>query len=291
MPKLKKPILLSILIPAFNYPSGISKILNKISTKHFENVEIIIFDDSNTNDVSQVVQIFVKSSIAKIRYQRNNPALGAVKNWNSLLDSAQGEFCLLMHHDEYPLYEDFIQELLAILSNQKSTDVIVLNCLLTNYKDNITRQHAPNWLRRFIIKYTPHYLFRRNVIGPISSIVFRRSNILRFDENLQWFVDVNFYIMLRRLTKKWIFYPDLKIVSTIGRDDSITNTLLPNLKKIIITEYRYLSKNSQINPIWLGNKKYSIIQILDNVVFYSYKMLSKTYVFIADHTKFPFTKK
>src|SRR6266446_10026845 len=93
--------LLSILIPTYDYPEGVVRILRCLTPRLQDDVEIIISDDSPTSAVAESVAPFL-DACDKIKYTHNARALGPCANWNALLERAAGEYCLLLHHDDIP---------------------------------------------------------------------------------------------------------------------------------------------------------------------------------------------
>ena len=72
-------------------------------------------DDSGSDDVQKIVKSHPLYSEDNIIYCKNNPALGAVKNWNKLIKIAKGDYLMLLHHDECPVELNFFDELSKIL--------------------------------------------------------------------------------------------------------------------------------------------------------------------------------
>jgi glycosyltransferase involved in cell wall biosynthesis len=232
MKKIKtKSALLSILIPAYNYPIGVERILSKLSSEYSEDIEIIVFDDSSDNKVHNVCTAY-KDAFYSFIYKHNDPAMGAVVNWNSLLDEAQGEYCLLLHHDEFPLGDNFVNKVIDTLSINTAIDVLIMDLVLVDINTGFIRQHAPSWLRNLSAKYFPEYLFRRNIIGPVSTMVVRRSIFPRFDEKLQWLVDVELYVRIfkKRISIKTVH--DIQIGSAQDKNHSITASLGNEVSRI-----------------------------------------------------------
>jgi len=217
-------MLLSILIPAYNYPKGVERILIALSQEYSLNVEIIVSDDSSDDKVRDICS-FYKDAFHSFIYKRNNPSLGAVNNWNSLLDKAQGDYCLLLHHDEFPLSANFIGKVTDTLSVNTAIDVLIMDCVLVDINTGFSRQHAPSWFRNLSAKYFPEYLFRRNIIGPVSTLIVRRSVFPRFNEKLQWLVDVELYVRLftQGITIKTA--ANIQIGSAPDKNHSITASL------------------------------------------------------------------
>ncbi len=242
---------LSILVPAYNYADGVHRILTRLHQLPIGDCEIIIFDDSVDNAVDEVVRNWCEATGSQVTYQHNHPPFGAAANWNALLDAAQGEYCLLLHHDEFPLVDDFIGNVIEALRYDRFIDVLILDCILVLPSNGYNRRHLPTWLRALVVNRFPQYLFRRNVIGPTSTMVVRRTLFPRFDTRLRWFIDVDLYVRLFKVVKNLRLCPEIKIGSVVGRSGSITAGLRSSITQIAREERTYLRDVHQTTTLWL----------------------------------------
>jgi len=270
---------LSILIPAYKYPQGVTKILNMLNCLP-DDVEVLVFDDTPNDDLKDIVKAFVKKMPGL--YYRHNPSffgksLGAAYNWNSLLDEARGEYVLLMHHDELPLSRDFVAELRSVISGHESVDVFMLDLILIDDETHEIKRHLPYWLRWSIMTNASGYLFRRNVIGPTASIIVRCSKAPRFDTRLRWFVDVEYYV---RLFRQGLRYKGLKMigVKSVQRNvGSITCDLASDLSEIKSLERKYLIDRYPENKVWLGVAYGAPVRGIEFIVWGLFKMVYAMY--------------
>jgi glycosyltransferase involved in cell wall biosynthesis len=269
--------LLSVLIPAFNYPEGVNNILHMISAVSDSQVEVIIGDDSNDYSVFNIVENYVLSNPGKISYKKNLPSLGAVKNWNTLLSRATGKYVILMHHDEFPISQEWISNLLLRLSLPNCPDVILMPCVLHSGMNSMLRIHLPHFFQKLIVTYFPTYLFRRNVFGPTSCLVIRRNIYPIFDENLRWFVDIDMYWRLLASTKSFFVVKDLKIGSISNRKNSITQSIASEVAEIRNAELNYLRKKYSNASIWLDPKKHLVISEAESMLWRIFKSLYVVY--------------
>ena len=97
-------IKLSILIPTYNFKSGINKILDCIESIEddlHDFIEIIISDDSDEEIIQKNRNESLKKSFKNYIYKRNIDNLGAINNLNKLIAKANGDYIWLLHHDEF----------------------------------------------------------------------------------------------------------------------------------------------------------------------------------------------
>lgn len=272
--------LLSVLIPAYQYPEGVDRILSIFSSAPPDQVEIIISDDSADAGVQIVVTGFQETHPGLAVYVRNTPPLGAAQNWNNLLNMATGKYILLMHHDEFPLGKNWAYELLAQLSKNRCTDIILIPCLLISESSMSARIHLPYLIQALTLKYFPSYLFRRNVIGAVSCLVIRKDIYPRFDESLRWLIDVDMYWNLFSGGANFKISKNLKIASIVNRSSSITTALSKNLVDIRYKELSYLSQKYPHNAIWLTPRTHRITFFIESCCWGVFKLVYVVYSFI-----------
>jgi glycosyltransferase involved in cell wall biosynthesis len=258
-------ILLSILIPAFNYYEGVKKIfkhLDLLSIPYlWKNIEVVVMDDSTNNDIEIQINSII-DTIECVRYVRNKPSVGACKNWNKMIGQAHGKYYILMHHDEFPLTEGFVAKAVQIINNNNNVDMVMMDCLLMNRSANTLRRHMPSFYRKFFFDIYPEYLFNRNFIGPTSTLIIKRSLHSNFNCKLNWLIDVEQYYNLSKKVNYWIFSKELKIVSFVDRDSSITNKLKNHVVKIHKMEYKYVLEKYAGILLWSNKKFYRIMEIM-----------------------------
>lgn len=244
-------ILLSILVPAYCYPEGVEKILARLPSCDNNRVECIISDDSCDNSVQAIFEKY-RHDLSNIEYIKNSPSLGAVKNWNSLIAKASGEYLLLMHHDEFPLEETFVNDLLEFLDHNRNADVVLLKCYLVDNK-NFSFLHSYSFFKLLVLKYFLPFILTKNIIGPTSAMVFKKCVAESFDENLTWFVDADFYYRVIKKSKVMLS-ANISVGSTLDRADSITSSIKDNIKIIRNSELSYLSKKYSNQNFWIHRR-------------------------------------
>lgn len=282
--------LLSILVPAYCYRAGLERIFQSMADVYYDNIELIIFDDSPDDDIEELVSIWSKKLQFSLRYQHNKPALGAPANWNFLLESARGQFSLLLHHDEVPIGSSFWKSLVSLLEQNNDIDIILMDCILFDSSSKIKRLHTYSLLRKYVVSHYPNYLYRRNLIGPVSTLVIRSSIFPRFDCNLKWFVDVDLYFRLFNSKRSNLRFVNLKMGSILDRKDSITAQIGCNVKSLARTENAYLLTQGR-NLFWgvgICSPLRKSFFIIESFFWYLYKvihLITSFFVFFNANTK------
>lgn len=215
---------LSLLVPAYAYPEGLGRILDSLVGPAVEGVECLVHDDSADNTTEQLVRQHRAFLEGTVRYRRNRPALGAVRNWNSLLAAARGEYVVLMHHDEFPASPVFFAQVRSELHRRHSPDIMILGCLVPSVAGR-WRRHMPPQVQRLLLDRAPGHLLRHNTIGPTGALIVRRERVQAFDERLQWLVDVEWVHRLITVPGTRWELADVFVLSSPKPGGSITASL------------------------------------------------------------------
>lgn len=100
--------LISICIPTYNRSDLLRVAIESCLQQTYADIEIVISDDSDNDESSELVQQFAKPEI--IKYYHNRPSLRQAENVNQLFDLAQGDRLVLLHDDDL-LFPDAIQKM------------------------------------------------------------------------------------------------------------------------------------------------------------------------------------
>jgi len=236
-------IKLSILIPTYNFKSGINEILDcleSIEDDYRKFIEIIISDDSDHEIIKKNRNESLKKSFKNYIYKHNIEKSGAINNWNKLITKANGDYIWLLHHDESWQKEKNIIRYIFEVINIQQPNILILpitilkNIKIKNFNMLITNKHIT--FKKIIRHYINHpkFLLKTNIIGPPSSLIYKKNELLYY-EKLKYLVDVEFYIRLFKFFNyKKIFigldYYDL--LSSQNNSHSITKILRKEIRSI-----------------------------------------------------------
>ena len=271
--------ILSLLIPAYEYAFGVKRILDRLQESNIyvikENIEIIISDDSKSDKVKDIVNKHSLKHLLDIKYsKRYSSDNNAASNWNSLLDTAESEYILFMHHDEFPYETNFFNSLIDKISKNNSIDIFFLRCNVLLAK-NLYRPHLPLILKK-IYFLSAEGIFLRNTVGSPSCAVIKRHKCPKFDERFKWIVDLDWYYRLLKTKSIKYKFINLNYIS-VRRDESISNKMKSNVSDINIKERNILKSDCEAIFIdTLSSSKsfvYKIILILEFLFWYSMRIV------------------
>ncbi len=89
----------SICISSYNQTKYLKKTFESFFAQSYQNFEVIVSDDSSTDDVERLVE--EHKTKFHIFYVRNQYSLGSLENWNFVMSLAQADCIKVMHHDDW----------------------------------------------------------------------------------------------------------------------------------------------------------------------------------------------
>jgi glycosyltransferase involved in cell wall biosynthesis len=174
--------LVSVLIPTYNRPHYLQIALQSALAQTYNNIEIIVCDDSTNDDVKSMMIPYIQK-YPTIKYVKNDTVL-FLKNWHKCFEFASGEYINYLMDDDvfHP------QKIEKMMSYYLERDDI---SLVTSYRQVI--DHVGNHLtpipettRLFEVttivdgKDLGNYILTngRNVIGEPTTVFFRKKDLI-----------------------------------------------------------------------------------------------------------------
>jgi glycosyltransferase involved in cell wall biosynthesis len=253
----QKNVSFSIIIPAFNDVGLVIQSLNSVLCQTLRDYEVIITDDSSTDEISGYFHDSVLDD--RVTYIKNNPAKGAVQNWNFGLSMANGKYCILLHHDESFLTDNILDIMNRKLDSGKY-GCVVINKIFIRQGQTI-KLKLSQAVMHLILNFFPSLLYIINFVGPCSCIAFRNKDLSLFDENLRWYVDVDWYYRLFLANKAW-YFDSLFMKSVYGHSNQISQNI--DARKQDKADLLYLKKRtgmfSHLQLVFLLKQIYNILK-------------------------------
>ncbi len=261
----------SICIPTYKQIIYLQKNLESILIQDYEDYEVIITDDTPDDSVKDFVQSYKIRFTDKLNYYKNIVSLGTPENWNEAISKAKGEYIKILHHDDWFTDKNSLSEFVKMLEENPQSDFGFSGAVAINIKYNKTWIHSATAKQIENLISNPAILFFGNFIGPPSSIICRRNKYIKYNKNMKWLVDLEFYIRCLTSNSAFIFNEKPLITSISNAAHSVTN-VCENNKNIEIPEYIVLFKTIIKNNIWmLFDKSYLLFF---NVLFDKYNISS-----------------
>jgi glycosyltransferase involved in cell wall biosynthesis len=228
---------ISICIPAYKRTHFLKRLLLSIEHQSYTNYEVIISDDSNDHSVEELLKDF--NGKFEIKYFKNEKALGTPANWNHAISKATGEWIKLMHDDDWFANEHSLEKF-ALATNNNNKFIFSAYTNKTELTNDIEKKFFNENLKTTILK-NPLRLLAKNIIGPPSVTLFHNSIKDKYDEDLKWRVDIEYYI--RNISKGIEFAYINELLINVGVSESQVTNYCLNVPSVEIPEmYILLSK-------------------------------------------------
>jgi glycosyltransferase involved in cell wall biosynthesis len=227
----------SICIPTYKQTQHLKKALDSVITQDFRDYEIIISDDTQDDSVKNLLQSYQFNNA--MYYFQNIPALGSPENWNFAISKANSEYIKILHHDDYFTSKNSLGKFVALLDNNPQADFAFSGSEVEMLEQNkIIKSHCSKQAFQ-LISQKPSELLITNHIGAPSSTIVRKANVIEFDKNMKWLVDVDWYIQLLNINNKIVSTNEYLVCFLLGAQGQVTQSVI-NDKVIQIREHVYL---------------------------------------------------
>ena len=225
MALINDPIV-SICVPAYKYPDLLRRSLISIINQSYPFFEVIVTDDSGHDELQQVV---FEIGDERIRYYKNPIPLGSPANWNEGIKHALGAWVKIMHHDDWFSTNDALKEFMDATNNNPKADFIFSNFFNSKPTGiSLNKPLGKIYLKK--IAAEPATLIYLNGIGAPSTIMYKRSINIRFDDASKWCVDVIFYTQILKQNSCFHYIQSPLLNVTANAATQITNNTDGSIK-------------------------------------------------------------
>lgn len=88
----------SFIVPCYRLAHLLPECINSILSQTYRDLEVLIMDDASPDNTAEVAKAF---SDPRVRYIRNDPNLGHLRNYNKGIDMSRGKYIWLISADDY----------------------------------------------------------------------------------------------------------------------------------------------------------------------------------------------
>jgi len=198
--------------------------LDKRLEQTYTNVEVVISDHSDTSEIFNLCQQYQNQLDIKYIKNKNNRGNSSA-NLNNGLKNCSGDVIKILFQDDF-FYDKHS------LSNQVS--IFTSGWLVTAccHFDGL------NFFNPFYPKYNDKIQYGNNTISSPSVLMIKNKDLLYFDENLIWLMDVDYYKRLFTVFGEPTICSRINVVNR-QHNNQLTNLIPEDLKT---SEYNYIVK-------------------------------------------------
>jgi len=191
----------------------------------FKDFEVIISDHSITDSIENLCKKW--QEFLNIVYVRNKNNRGSSSsNINNAIKNATGEIIKILFQDDF-LYDE--ESLYKQIKNFNGGWLVTSCC---HYKNN-------QFYKNFYPTYNNNIHYGDNTISSPSVLMFENKEVLEFDENLIWFMDVDYY---KRLYNKFGLPYICNDITVVNREHEYQVTKIIITNEIINKELNYIKQ-------------------------------------------------
>ena len=232
---------ISIAIPTWeSYGRGsefLDDLLRTIEIQQFKNFEVVISDHSIDETILSKVEEFKdKFDINYIKNENNRG--NSSSNLNNAINNCSGEIIKIMFQDDFFYDDEALGKIYYSLVD--SDEMWLLNAC------NHTMDDGRTFYWDFYPRFNDNLLSGVNTISSPSVVSFKREVKNRFDENLVYLMDVDFYHGMKITYEDPIFYDDILISNRFPHSNSVTNNI-KDKSTMTLQEAQYCYEKYQIS--------------------------------------------
>jgi glycosyltransferase involved in cell wall biosynthesis len=206
--------MISVCIPTYEMNGmGVEYLeysFNILYSQTYTDFEVIISDHSTSNDIKNLCEQW--NQVLDIKYFNNQYKKGiSSANINNAIKHASRDIIKILFQDDFLYDEHSLEKQLECFKS----DWMVTACCHYNGKE-IYKPYYP--------KYHNNIQYGENTISSPSVLMFKNKNILEFDENLFWLMDVDYY---KRLYNMFGSPSICSYITVVNREheNQVSNTL------------------------------------------------------------------
>lgn len=184
----------SICVPAFEQPELLRRTLESIFAQDFQDFEVIVTDDSESDAVSAVATRWKNDD--RLVYHRNEVRLGSPGNWNAAMARARSELIKFLHHDDWFCSPSSLGRYVAAMNSAPEVNFAFSASNACEDDGRLMFVHQPGQSDVDAFVRNPVSLQFANFIGAPSATIFRKPPDFEFDVHLKWVVDIDAYLRI-----------------------------------------------------------------------------------------------
>lgn len=260
----------TVAIPTYNNLKDLKRALDSVFMQDYDDYEIVITDDSKNNETEEYINGL---NHPKIRYFHNIPSLGPSANWNSMIEKSKGEYVKILFDDDWFITKDALRKMVEMMDKHPEADFGY--CRQIGFKrgtNKVVHRRAQKYVKR--LPKDPMELFLANRISAPSVAIIRKSLPVRFDEQIIWANDTDYYMSALLYNNKIVFI-NKEFIALGCPETQLTQTYEKNTPKILRDSFHTFNKfepyvekskfKDKIHKKYIGTLKHRNIDTIESL--------------------------
>ena len=278
-------MLVSVLMPNYNYGRYISGAIESVLNQTFEDFELIIFDDCSTDDSRKTIESYQgKDKRIKSFFHEKN--MGIALTTNDLQSKASGKY--IAHLDSDDLWEHSkLSRQLAIL--QKNDSMVVWSEGRVIDENGVPTGKTFTQMNSATKKKKSGIIFEELLFGNFifrSSLIYKRdfAKDIRYDAALKFLNDYKFVVNLAKNQPFYFIKEPLAKYRLHGKNIILSTDRVRNLDNLTINKYflrQYgleMSERARANLLFKTARNYHFLNQKDLSKLFLIRALNNNFV-------------
>jgi hypothetical protein len=178
----------SVAIPTYGYNGKGTDFLEfsfeKLKNQSFKDFEIVLSDHSTDETIYGV---YLKwKNYFNIKYYKNEVGRGIISpNINNAMKNCEGEWIKILFQDDFLYDNNSLEHQYNFIKSTEKLVWFFSQFYHSNTGYDFYRHHVPHW--------TDDNWRGNNWLGCPSGLTIKNTDIIYFDENLNWLMDCDYY--------------------------------------------------------------------------------------------------
>ena len=276
--KVENSPLVSICIPTYNGASFLEETLNSAINQTYKNIEIVITDDSSSDNTIELCKVFAQKD-SRIKVYENEKNLGLVGNWCESVEKATSKWVKFLFQDD--LLELNCVEKMIHAAIQHQVDFVICNrqyIFEEGFNPKIKEHYTHKLPKPELIfenntiskpeetaKAISLFLFQ-NCIGEPPTFLFNKENYSVSDYPDNYFQLIDYLFILNKiLVDDFVFLSDKLVKFRVhSSSESMRNNQVNKDDQAAFFKYLYIQYYERIqicydvlhNPIFKNVKQH-----------------------------------
>ena len=192
----------SVCIPVYNCKDFIGIAIESVLKQTYEKYELLIIDNQSTDGTWEEICEYQRKN-PKIRVLRNSTNIGAMRNWNKVLEESRFDYIKILPADDV-LYPDCLEKQVKILQDEKNDNVVMVNSfsdIIDNSGKKLFNRNTSGWngITSGMSAIKSNISKGANIIGE-PGLVLLRKQIARkvggFDDEFGYVIDLDYWVRM-----------------------------------------------------------------------------------------------
>jgi glycosyltransferase involved in cell wall biosynthesis len=202
--------------------------IERIKNQNFTRFEVVVSDNSQNDDIKRYCETQVK--FLNLIYVKNKTRIGISANINFAMEHARADVVKVLFQDDF-FYNNHALDHLYRAWNGKDRKWLI--------SASVHSHDGENFYHTLVPKFHPKIFLGSNTISSPSVLMISRKDAPRFDENLTWLMDCDYYKMCFDSLGFPAICEEPTVVNRVGTHQVSQSGVT---RKIQIAELRYVMK-------------------------------------------------